>query len=134
MEEFMRGYELKSAGIFLLLRDGRADDLKSIQAAVEGSTPYLEPMLDELKDAGLIDTDPPTSDAWTGVKIRLSAKCAQIQHALRFRLHDLALSTADTLAVQPYFGRPLSLPDPVDVFVLMPFGADLADVYRDHIT
>jgi hypothetical protein len=134
MEEFMRGYDLNSAGILLLLREGRADDLKSIQAAVEGPIPYLEPKLKGLKDAGLIDTDPLTSDCWTGTKIRLSAKSAQIQHALGFRLHDLAVSTADTLAVQPYFGRPLSLPYPLDVFVLMPFSADLADVYRDHIT
>ena len=87
-----------------------------------------------MKAAGLIDTAPRTSDDWTGVKIRVSAKLAQIQTALGLRLHDLAISTADTLAVQPYFGRPLSLPDPLDVFVLMPFGADLADVYLDHIT
>jgi len=108
--------------------------VESIKAAVEGPILYLEPMLDGLKDAGLIDADPQTSIGWTGAKIRLRAKFGQIQHALRFSLHDLSASTADTLAVQPYFGRPLSLPDPLDVFVLMPFGADLADVYRDHIT
>ena len=102
-----------------------------VKAAVEGHIPYLEPMLDGLRDAGLIGTDPPTSIGWTGAKIRLVAKFGNIQQALRFSLHDLAESTADTLSVQPYFGRPLSLPEPLDVFVLMPFGADLADAVRD---
>ncbi|MDB6012906.1 MAG: hypothetical protein JWL65_5156 [Gammaproteobacteria bacterium] len=48
--------------------------------------------------------------------------------------HGLGAPTVGTLSVQPYFGRPLSLTEPLDVFVLMPFAADLDDVYRDHIS
>jgi hypothetical protein len=132
-EDFM-DFNMNTAGILLLLREGRADDLRSIQVTAEGSDPYLEAKIDRLRDAGLIEIDPPTSDYSKGAKIRLCANFARIQQALGFSLHDLAAATADTLAVQPYFGRPVSLPDPLDVFVLMPFGADLADVYRDHIT
>jgi hypothetical protein len=81
-------------------------------------------MLDSLKQADLIDADPQPSVGWARAKIRLGAKFGQVQHALKFSLHDLSMSTADTLSVQPYFGRPPSLLDQVDVFVLMPFSAD----------
>jgi hypothetical protein len=132
--EPVKGHAVNPAGIMLLLREGRVDDVESLEAAVEGSIPYLEPMLDGLKEAGLIETDPASPVDWTGAKVRLGTKFRQIQHMLRFSLHDLSMSTADTLAVQPYFGRPPPLSDPLDVFVLMPFAADLEDVYRDHIT
>jgi hypothetical protein len=41
----MRGYHLNPAGILLLLREGRADDVESIMATVDGPTPTLNPCL-----------------------------------------------------------------------------------------
>ena len=52
---------------------------------------------------------------------------------LNLYFHGLGAPTADSLFVQPYFGRPPSLAHPLDVFVVMPFAAALEDVYRDHI-
>jgi hypothetical protein len=55
-------------------------------------------MLSGLKEAGLIDTDPLTSADWAGAKIRLGAKFGQIQHALRFSLHDLSVAASHPLS------------------------------------
>ena len=50
-------------------------------------------------------------------------------------LADLAAisSSAKGMAVIPVFGRPNALQERVDVFVLMPFNAEMAKIYTDHI-
>ena len=124
---------LNGAGILRLLRDGHADSVESLSAAVKSPTVYVEPILNTLRHAGLIVTEPADGTDWSAAKIKPSPKLAQIQYALGFSLRQLESNTPDTLSVTPYFGPPLELVGQHDLFVLMPFVSTLTDVYRDHI-
>src|SRR6478672_13562345 len=129
----MKTASLNEPGILRLLRDGHADSVESLSAAVKAPTLYVEPLLNNLRQAALIVTEPADGTEWSAVKIKPSPKLAQIQYALGFSLRQLESNTPDTLSVTPYFGRPLELTGLHDVFVLMPFSTTLTDVYKDHI-
>lgn len=70
----------------------------------------------EIKDTGL----------WS--KIRVSFGGMSLSEAALLSRH------AKGMAVTPVFGRPRQPDEKVDVFVLMPFDAEMKEVYTDHIT
>jgi hypothetical protein len=55
------------------------------------------------------------------------------QKALGFSLTELSQYDDTSVVCTPLFGRPSQPPTPADVFVLMPFAAELKPVYEDHV-
>lgn len=124
------------AGLLKVLRDRKADDLESLCRYYEmdpGAAFYITHVLDDLRRAGLVTTDPAWRTGWADTKIVVTPELAEVQHALGISLSQAASASADTISVTPYFGRPLPMDEPIDMFVVMPFAEKLAPVYSDHI-
>jgi hypothetical protein len=88
----------------------------------------------ELIGAGLLKADDPEDYELEKTKIHVTPLLRKIQNALDLSL--TSLSTIDRnrhLTVEPLFGKPDGLIHKLDVFVLMPFKANLLPVYEDHI-
>jgi hypothetical protein len=86
-----------------------------------------------LIDAGLLQAEEPTDYELERTKIRVTRLVQKIQTAFNLSLKFLATVSPDTMAVEPSFGVPDALIEKLDVFVLMPFKADMLPVYEDHI-
>jgi hypothetical protein len=124
------------AGLLKVLRDRKANDLESLCRYYEmdpGAAFYITHVLDDLRRAGLVTTDPAARIGWVDTKIIVTPELAEVQHALGISLSQAASASADTISVTPYFGRPLPMDEAIDVFVVMPFAEKLAPVYCDHI-
>ena len=92
----------------------------------------VEDAVHRLIRAGLLQADDP--DELEKTKISVTPLLGKIQTALQLSLKFLA--TVDpyrSMTVEPLFGKPDALVEKLDVFVLMPFKADMLPVYEDHI-
>jgi hypothetical protein len=139
------------AEILLLFRDGHATDLSTLIEALRDYLPFAIPpeersaalssatiptimTVEELIDAGLLQADDPTDRELQHTKIGVTPLLRKIQDALRLRLTFLAnVDLHGTMRVEPLFGIPDTIVEKLDVFVLMPFKADILPVYEDHI-
>jgi Mrr N-terminal domain len=66
--------------------------------------------------------------------IRVTELLFRLQNALGISLVSLAsFNPRYSMIVEPLFGLPGTLPESLDVFVLMPFKDDMLPVYQDHI-
>jgi hypothetical protein len=90
--------------------------------------------VEQLIDAGLLQADDPTDEELAHTKIGVTPLLRKIQTALDLRLTSLAsFDRYRNMTVEPLFGIPGALIEKLDVFVLMPFKADMLPVYEDHI-
>jgi hypothetical protein len=87
----------------------------------------------QLIDAGLLQADDPKDQELAQTKIRSTPLLRKIQDALDLSLTFLAATDYRSMIVEPLFGKPDALIQKLDVFVLMPFKADMSPVYEDHI-
>ncbi len=121
--------QLTGANILLLVRDHVANDMESLSRAFglvdSMSYYYLIPRLEQLVQAGLI------VDAGNG-RYEASPEWPRIQGALGLSLTQCARLGPASLVVEPQFGAPDKLAQPIDVFVLMPFTKELKPVWEDH--
>jgi hypothetical protein len=120
--------ELTGANILLLIRDGIANDEESLSRELgfaEGSY-YVEPLLEQLKSAGLINHD-------GNGHYKVTPQWPRIQRALGLSLTQSARLGPLSVIVKPLFGAPDKLTAQIDVFMLMPFTAALKPVWEDHI-
>jgi hypothetical protein len=69
------------------------------------------------------------------IKLHATPLVQQIQVALNISLVELSQRQSISLSVVPLFGKPASNLDigNLDIFVLMPFAANLKPVYDDHL-
>jgi hypothetical protein len=85
----------------------------------------------DLISAGLLEWADPLGNE---DRIRVTPLLQKIQNAMDLSLTFLASTDhRRSMAVQPLFGKPEALIEELDVFVLMPFKADMLPVYEDHI-
>jgi hypothetical protein len=135
--------ERNGAKILLSLRSGNNTwdmlcrdlglDPKSLEAKSDRVT--LADHLIELRTLGLIEFQG-SNDLEIQGEIKISKNWFNLQNALgKPNLSDLAdISTsADGVVVKPIFDRPKKPLDPIDMFVLMPFTAELNPVYDKHL-
>lgn len=132
------------AYILWLLRDGRAYDWESLarEFGLDPSFPdtvasLLMSFLYSLRDAGLIVTEgDPDSRSYEipAGPIKLSNNWAKIQIALGLSLTELTKLGRSAIIATPYFGKPETISEAADLFVVMPFDPELGPVYEDHIT
>jgi hypothetical protein len=88
----------------------------------------------QLINAGLLQPDDPTDYELEQTKIGVTPLLRKIQDALDLSLTFLAtIDFYRSMSVEPLFGKPDALIEKLDVFVLMPFKADMLPVYEDHI-
>jgi hypothetical protein len=127
---------LNSLYILWLIRDGRVNSLEDLLLHFDQnpylpqtSVPYLvDKYLKDLAEAGLIEEPSPSS------RLKVTDLAAKFRHVLVYSLTELA--THDPYAsmiVSPIFGLPKNKKYAYDLFVLMPFRADLKPLYDDHI-
>jgi hypothetical protein len=121
--------------ILLLVREGKANSLSSLlkyfrMDDVPPTSQYkmrrnIEAVLHELMEAGLITE----KDG----EYKTTSLVAKIQSALALSLTELSQKPTDAMMIAPLFGKPdVHIPGK-DIFVLMPFSADLRPIYADHI-
>ena len=127
---------LNSLYILWLIRDGRVHNLEELLLRFnqnpylpESSVPYLvDKYLKELFEAGLIE-EPTTSAPY-----KLTNLFSKFRHILVYSLTELASHDPyQSMIVSPIFGLPKNKKYAYDLFVLMPFRADLKPTYDDHI-
>lgn len=127
---------LNSLYILWLIRDGRVHNLEELLLHFnqnpylpESSVPYLvDKYLKELFEAGLIE-EPSTSTPY-----RLTPLVSKFRHILVYSLTELASHDPyESMIVSPVFGLPRNKKYAYDLFVLMPFRADLKPIYDDYI-
>jgi hypothetical protein len=100
---------------------------------------HIKAQLDQLIDVGLLQTDGPIVPDLRvykapGPKISVTPLLGKIQTALGLSLKSLAaVDRLRSMTVEPLFGTPEALSEKLDVFVLMPFKAEMLPVYEDHI-
>lgn len=117
------------------LRDHLANDVASLCREFNVPPSYgnyqLENVLRELEESGLIVHGGPKG-SFSGT-FEVIPNWHRIQGTLGLSLTKLGEGGSDTLAVRPYFGKPLGFGSPLDVFVLMSFKKELRPVYENHI-
>jgi hypothetical protein len=123
------------AYVLWLIRTKRATNVRELYAhfgerwgtMAVSSVPYmLGESLTKLIAAGLIKSD---SD-----ELQSTPLCDSLREILGVSLTELAVHDPDSsLRVSPVFGLPNESNYQHDVFVLMPFWAELQAVYEDHI-
>jgi hypothetical protein len=141
------------ANILLQFRDGHATDMQSLfqaldiyrRAGISASPPIAHILrgsigagvqwkVKQLIDAQLLQADDPTDRELEHTKIGVTPLLGKIQNALDLSITLLA--TVDryrSMTVEPLFGKLDALIEKLDVFVLMPFKADMLPVYEDHV-
>jgi hypothetical protein len=127
-----------AASVLLSIREGKATDLASL-CRLFGFDPgwgkhYITPILDDLKRADLISTEPESLSDWSQVNIRITSQLGHLQHTFGVSLRQMAEASPDSITVVPYFGHPGHFARKVDAFVVMPFHEGLLPIYQDHIT
>jgi hypothetical protein len=64
----------------------------------------------------------------------LTKRCYDLRETLGVGLAALALlGRTESQVVRPFFGSPIKLKQPTDVFVVMPFDPAMKPIYDDHI-
>jgi nucleoside 2-deoxyribosyltransferase len=110
-------------------------DLRTLNTAQYQIFEYLE----SLKKAGLIVIEYASEGKdYLGPeripqRIELSENWRRIQLALDVSLREMTRLGPSAIISTPYFGKPKSSAEGTDLFVLMPFDAQLKPVYEDHI-
>jgi hypothetical protein len=96
---------------------------------------HIQHIVREMIQAGLLKADNPRDRELKRTKIRATELFSKIQRALNLSITFLAsIDPYRSIVVDPLFGKPHLLDDKtLDVFVLMPFKADMRPVYEDHI-
>jgi hypothetical protein len=139
------------AAVLLLFRDGQAQDMVTLSEAIGLRSQFdrawypsywymarehLGNSVEKLIEAGLLQADKPIPiDSWSkDNKITATELVRKVQTALDLSLKSLASFDRDkSMTVEPLFGIPDPIVEKLDVFVLMPFKADMLPVYEDHI-
>jgi hypothetical protein len=142
--------------ILLQFRDGHATDMETL---LEALGVYEDPRMRALLEigdrqavfhnsltmripsnvrlliyAGLLQADDPEDHELERTKIGVTPLLQKIQTGLDLSLTSLAkVNRYGSMIVEPFFGKPGALIEKLDVFVLMPFKADMLPVYEDHI-
>lgn len=134
--------ELSGAAILLLFRNKITTDWRSLCEACELDPDHhrtahtmLIHKLRELRSVGLLTfQDRPSRFEAIEGPISVTENWDRLQNALQISLTQIAdLTPVGRLIVNPFFGAPKAPQKTTDVFVLMPFSADLRPVYEDHI-
>ena len=139
----MPHYKLSGASILLLIRDGIANDWKSLCEACnlnpDHSRTYHHELfhtLIDLNEVGLLNFTQPV-DYMKGTiqgPITIGEDWIRFQNALNISLATIAnLSPIGKMLINPFFGAPKPIKNDLDVFVAMPFASELKPVYEDHI-
>ncbi len=128
--------ELNPPNVLLALRDSLAKDVPGLRKLFrqQEKEPYaftVEEELRKLEEAGLVVKK--VSAGNLPDTFEVTPKWHTIQATLGLSLRQLGEATSDSMAVRPYFGKPVGLGDSLDVFVLMSFKPELRPVYDDHI-
>ena len=90
--------------------------------------------VEQLIDAGLLQVDDPTDRTFEHTKIGVTPLLRKIQLALDLSLHFVgSFDRSRSMVVEPSFSIPDAANQKIDVFVLMPFKADMLPVYEDHV-
>jgi hypothetical protein len=129
------------AALLLILRAGLANDIASFcellgidkQGTLYG---WLCESLMRLKKAGLVEFETQDQRYFSPItgRISLTDHWKEIQIALDLSLVDLAgYRRGRSVIVTPWFGQPEQNSVQADIFVLMPFNAELQALYEDHI-
>ena len=127
---------LNSLYILWLIRDGRVNNLEELLLHFhqnpylpQSSVPYLvDKYLKDLFEAGLIEEPSPSSP------LKVTDLVSKFRQVLVYSLTELASHDPyESMIVSPIFGLPKNRKYAYDLFVLMPFRADLKPVYDDHI-
>jgi hypothetical protein len=130
------------ATILLQFRDGHATDMGTLREVLGAPEAYMIShctyrivgKVRELIKAGLLQADDPTDQELEQTKIGVTPLLRKIQTALELSLKFLAtVDRSRSMVVEPLFGIPEAIIEKLDVFVLMPFNADMLPVYKDHI-
>lgn len=137
------GYHASSNGaaLLLILRAGLANDIASFcelfgidkQGTLYGS---LYGNLKKLRKAGLVEFETQDQRRFSPItgSISLTDHWKEIQMTLDLSLVDLArYRRGRSVIVTPWFGQPEQSSVLADIFVLMPFNAELQALYEDHI-
>ena len=119
--------EFRPFELLKLIRDGKIRSIDEIPCESSNLSMRLSRFLSGLGDAGLIDIDPVNS-AFTPTR-----KLTDLQSALGVGLTELAPFGRASVVANPIFGLPQAPGTPADVFVVMPFAAELRPVYDDHM-
>jgi hypothetical protein len=128
--------------ILWLLRSGRVSSFESLAHEFGVNPMRMDTLryvildyLRSLEQAGLVLLENSADDYAGGPRrIRLSERWPEIQVALDVSLTELTKLGPEAIITTPYFGKPKPLPRSFELFVLMPFSAQLKPVYDDHIT
>jgi hypothetical protein len=126
---FVMPRPLTGANVLLLIREGKANDKESLCREFglqQYASYYIEPKVQQLLEAGLIV-------AAENGRFEVTDNWRRIQAALEMSLTQVSMLGTRSLVVQPYFGPPDKLANPIDLFVVMPFRDDLKPVWDDHI-
>lgn len=138
----MSASDLSGAAILLLFRNKIATDWRSLCEACEIDPDHhrtahtmLIHKLHELRSVGLVTfQDRPGFLKAIEGPISVTENWDRLQNALQISLTQIAdLAPVGRLIINPFFGVPKAPQKTSDVFVLMPFSADLRPVYEDHI-
>ena len=115
-------------------KDSSAADRRLLWRSTSSLTYGISEKVRQLIDAGLLQADDPTDYELEETKIRVTPLLRKIQDGLDLKLTSLAtIDSLRSMTVEPLFGKPDALVEKLDVFVLMPFKADMLPVYEDHI-
>lgn len=139
----MYSFKLSGASILLLIRNGIANDWKSLCKACDLDPNHprtahsiLLRKLIELKAVGLLNFTKSVDYRKSTIKgpISISKDWARFQNALNISLATIAdLRPIGKMIINPFFGSPKPVKNDIDVFVAMPFAPELKPVYEDHI-
>lgn len=137
--------DINAASVLLLVRDRKATDIDGLaEIFASPSRPPIYARYDvhnvvlRLKETGLIEVESssPTSFGDYGianVRLKLTPNWHLIQRTLGFSLTKIAEKRDDTIEVNPFFGPPVPIDPPPDIFVMMPFDPELRPIYDNHI-
>jgi hypothetical protein len=129
--------------ILWLLRSGGVGDWDALAGEFECGPRQNDPflyklvnLLDALEQSGLVVVETWSAGGESRLpsgRVELSARWPKIQSALDLSLTELTKMTSESMIVTPYFEKPKELDTSWDLFVIMPFSAELQPVYDDHI-
>jgi hypothetical protein len=151
-----RRYWENAAFILLQFRDGYANDIGTLfevlgvhealrkeigvmpagreRSIMHSFTYMILNAVHGLIDAGLLQADDPEDRELKKTKIRVTPLLYNLRMALDLSLTFLAsVDRSRCMVVEPLFGLVERPVEGLDVFVLMPFKADMLPVYEDHI-
>lgn len=132
------------AYLLWLIRNNRVTDWTGLVEELGGEGEVIDTRrmiilrhLESLEKAGLIILEYESGDdayrQRLPRKIAISKSWDSIQLALDISLRELTELGPSAIISTPYFGKPESTPEAADIFILMPFDAQLKPVYEDHI-